>query len=74
MLDANAIARKIISKLDNIGIDSKVDGRDSQTADMIKIIVEEIISAIKTQGEVFVEVQTAGTPTLHTGKGNGKVR
>lgn len=74
MINASNISQKIISQLDKLGIDSKVDGKDSETANMIKVIVAEIISAIKIDGEVVVSVATTGTPTVHSGTGTGKVR
>jgi hypothetical protein len=64
-----SISDKVIAQLESIGIDSKVNGDDSHTANMIKIIVREIVLALKRDAEVIVQVTTPAGP----GTGKGKI-
>lgn len=74
MLDSEKITKRIIQQLDNIGISSKVGGKDSHTAELVRLIVQEIIRSIKTDAMVDTVVQTTGSPTVHTGFGKGKIK
>lgn len=73
MLDSEKITQRVNRQLDRIGIDSKVNGEDSHTAELVRLIVREIVRAIKTDAVVKTFVNTAGTPTQHTGTGEGKI-
>jgi hypothetical protein len=77
MLNHRAIAQRVINELesreDSLGIRMREGGRESATAAMIKIMMREIVFAIQAEAEVNTVVQTAGSPTNHTGVGKGKV-
>lgn len=78
MISSNRITNNIVSKLNKIGINSEYNGVPSHTAEMIKLIVEEIIKEIKINGEVHTIVNTTGianhpgTPEHQQGIGYGK--
>lgn len=72
-LNAQSIADRVIRQLDGIGIRSKVGGRESETATMIKIIIREIVFALQAEAQIHTIVKTTGSPTVHTGTGNGKI-
>lgn len=72
-LNADLIARRVINQLDDIGIRSKVGGKDSETAQLVRIIVAELVRALQTEARVDTIVQTTGSPTVHTGTGRGKL-
>lgn len=72
-LNSELIARRVIGQLDDIGIRSKVGGKDSETAQLVRIIVAEVIRAIQAEAVVTVTVQTTGSPTNHVGTGTGKI-
>ena len=81
MLDHEAIAYSINAKLHKIGIDPEVNGQPSHTAELVSLIVREIVRAIKRDAEVKVNVSTIvntsgisstpGTPEIHQGTGSG---
>lgn len=73
MISHEKITQKIIRGLDGIGISSKVGGQDSHTANLVRLIVKEIVLAIKTDSVVNTVVKTSGTPTQHAGTGRGKI-
>jgi len=73
-LNANKLTKRIVSQLDSIGIESKVGDGPSHTAELVRLIVEGVITEIITNGNVLivnVPVQTIGTPTNHSGFANG---
>lgn len=72
-LNSDLIARRITNKLDEIGIRSKVGGKDSETAMLVRLIVREVVLALQTEARVDTRVQTFGSPTNHTGTGTGKI-
>lgn len=72
-LNSRNIAQRIINQLDDIGIRSKEQGQESETATMIRIIVKEIVFALQAEAQVNTLVQTAGSPNAHTGFGKGKI-
>lgn len=73
MLNSSKISTRVISKLDSIGIRSTVGGRPSETAELVKLIVGEIVFALQQEAVVKTIVTTAGSPTNHTGTGSGKI-
>jgi len=79
MLDPQKITNRINSKLNGIGINPQVNGEPSHTANLVSIIVNEIIMAIKTDAQVNTTVDTAGlssipgTAEIHKGWGKGKI-
>ena len=79
MLDTTQIVNKINSKLDGIGINSEVSGEPSHTANLVSLIVSEIITAIKRDAQVNTTVNTSGvssapgSPEVHTGYGSGRI-
>lgn len=74
MLTSEKIVQRIIRQLDQIGISSKVGGSDSHTAELVRLIVQEIITSIKTDAIVDTVVQTSGSAYQHTGYGKGKIK
>lgn len=70
-LNANAITTSIVAKFRDLGIEDKVGTQPSNTARLVAVIVEEIIRGITSTAEVTTIVNTAGTPTNHTGTGYG---
>lgn len=70
-LNPNAITKSIVAKFRDLGIDDKVGTQPSNTARLVEVIVEEIIRGITSTAEVTTIVNTAGTPTTHTGTGYG---
>ena len=72
-LNEDKIADRIIRQLDGIGIDSKVDGDLSHTANLVKLIVSEVINAIRADAVVYTRVQTTGSANAHTGTGTGNI-
>lgn len=72
-LNHHNIAKRIINQLDDIGIRSKEQGQESETATLIRIITKEIVFALQAEAEVNTVVQTNGSPTTHTGFGKGKI-
>lgn len=53
-IDKEKIFNNIVRKLPRLGISVKVENKDSQTVEMIKIIVDEIVNEIVRGGEVIV--------------------
>ena len=72
-LNPDTISNRVISQLDGIGINSRISGKPSHTANLIKILVAEIVKAIQLEGEVVTTVNTTGTAASQTGVGRGKV-
>ena len=75
-LDSRRISQRVINRLDDIGIMSRVGGNESETAQLVRLIINEIISAIHTDALVTGEVLTAGSPTVHKGNivpGTGRI-
>jgi hypothetical protein len=72
-LNANKISARINSRLDSIGIRSSVGGKPSETSELVKLIVREVIFAIQQEAVVSTIVNTVGSPTNHTGTGTGKI-
>lgn len=72
-LNADLIARRVIGQLDGIGIRSKVGGKDSETAQLVRVLVAEVIRAIQVEAVVNTTVVTTGSPTNHAGIGTGKI-
>jgi len=75
-LDADKIARRVIRKLDGIGIRSKVGGNESETAQLVRLIMVEIVSALHSEAELSARVSTRGSPNVHVGeiiKDTGKI-
>lgn len=70
-LSADAIAQRVIDQLDQNGMRSKTGGKDSGTAVLVRLIVGEIVRALKQEAQVNTTVQTTGSPTNHTGVGKG---
>ncbi len=79
MLNAKKISDKINKQLRGIGINPEVNGEPSHTANMIEIIVKEIILSIQMDAQVITTVNTTGisssvgTPEVHNGTGQGRV-
>lgn len=73
-LNAKLIANKIISRIDSeSNIEVRLNGADSDTAIMLKIITEEIINAILAADVITqVVVATTGSATAQTGTGTGQ--
>ena len=74
-INAKRAADRIVSKLESMGIDEHVGGRESHTAELVREIVAAIMDEIVNNGEVIIvnlPVQTSGSPGFHTGFGNGK--
>jgi len=72
-LSEDSITRTIINQLDGIGIDSRVNGSPSHTANLVKIIVSAIINEIRSSAIVSTTVTTAGSASSHTGTGTGSI-
>lgn len=63
-LNANAISERVIRQLDDIGIDSRVGGRESETASLVRIIVGELVKALQREASVTTIVNgTCSTPS-----------
>ena len=79
MLNAKLISDKVNKQLRGIGINSEVNGEPSHTANLVEIIVSEIIIAIKRDAQVNTIVNTTGvsstpgTPEAHVGNGVGRI-
>jgi len=79
MLNAKKISNKINGQLKGLGINPEVNGEPSHTANMIEVIVKELITAIKRDAEVRTSVNTMGvsgspgSPESHKGVGMGKI-
>ena len=73
-LSANLIADRVIKKLDSIGIRSKVGGKESETAALVRLIVQELVFAIQAEAIVNTVVTTTGSPNVHQGFGKGKIK
>ena len=78
MMSSTRITNNIVSKLKGIGINSEYNGEPSHTAEMIRIIVEEVLKEITRNGEVHTVVNTTGvasqpgTPETQSGTGYGR--
>jgi hypothetical protein len=72
-LNSSAIAKRIIDQLDGIGIRSKEQGQESETAKLIKVIIHELVFALQAEARIDTVVQTTGSPNSHTGFGRGGI-
>ena len=74
-LNPDVITQRINSKLKSIGIEPTINGEPSHTANLVSLIVNEIIRGIMTQAEVETVVNTTvtttGGPNAQTGTGFG---
>jgi hypothetical protein len=71
-ISANRVAKRVISQLDDIGINSKVGTVDSHTAELVKLIVNEVLNEIRSNGYVLITDANAITslgPAPVIGKG-----
>ena len=66
-LSSIVISERIINRLDEIGIQSRVGGNESETAALVKLIVSEVVYAI--QNEANVNTSVRGTCTSPSGAG-----
>lgn len=73
MLNADIISDSIISKFDTIGITSFTAGDETQTAKLVRLIVNEVIIALKRDASVITTVTTIGTAVSQHGTGIGNV-
>ena len=81
-LNHEAISRRINRQLKDIGIQPEVNGQPSHTANLVSIIVKEIVAEIQSKAEVATVVNTAvntqgvsaspGMPEFQLGTGTGK--
>ncbi len=74
-INSKRAADKVVSKLRSLGIDERVGRQESHTALLVREIVKAVLEEVVNNGEVIIinlPVQTAGSPTNHTGVGNGK--
>lgn len=73
MLNSDLISNSIISKFDSIGITAFAGGDSTQTAKLVKLIVEEIIISLKRDAAVVTTVTTFGTAASQKGTGIGNI-
>ena len=82
-ISSDAIVQRILPRVKAAGMEIEVSGRDSHTAELIKIVVEEVVREIILKGEVELltsqglGVGNLGAPvttTLVTGTGKGIIR
>lgn len=73
MLNSEIISKSIISKFDSIGITAFAGGDETQTAKLVRLIVGEIIIAMKRDASVITTVTTVGTAVSQQGTGIGNV-
>jgi len=77
MLDSSRITHDINKHLSEIGINPEVNGVPSHTANLVALIVENIVRAIQNDAEVRTTVNTRGVSSppgsieIHTGEGIG---
>lgn len=64
-------ANRVISKLRSIDIDDKVGNDESQTAKLVRFIVEAVLEEITNNGEVIITNLPVSTP-MGPGVGNGR--
>ena len=76
-LNSRIISDRVIRKLDGIGIQSRVGGDESETAELVRLIVGEVVRAIQQEGIVTVDVNgtcsNSAGPGFIKGFGTGSV-
>jgi len=73
-LNSRLIADRVIAEFDEIGIRSRVGGKESETAALVRVICDKVVEAIRNEAIVTTTVVTAGSPTSHTGTGTGSIK
>ena len=70
-LNARVISDRVIRKLDSIGIQSNVGGAESETAALVRLIVEQLVYALQNEANVKTTVTGACSNSAGPGSING---